>query len=69
MKHLRLYIIFILISSCTNDKEQAVDPAKVAEGTEKIEQDANTIEQAADKAAKLVEADAAAEVKAGANSN
>jgi outer membrane biogenesis lipoprotein LolB len=58
MKPYSSLVAFLLLSACSGAKQQAPKSPKEAESTQKIEQDAKSIEQAADEAAKVIEEDA-----------
>jgi hypothetical protein len=48
----------LLLSSCSGGKQTAEAPNNSPEGIRQVEQEAKSIEQAADEAAKLIEDDA-----------
>ncbi len=58
MKHLYTLAALLLLSSCSSGTPEVAAPNKDAQATKQIEQEAKSIEQAADQAAKLIEEDA-----------
>ncbi len=50
--------ILLLMTACSGSKEAAPAPAKETGVTKQVEEDAKSIEQAANEAAKLIEEDA-----------
>jgi outer membrane biogenesis lipoprotein LolB len=51
-------VAVIFLSACSSGKEQPPAPLKDTETTKQVEENAKSIEQAADEAAKLIEEDA-----------